>query len=103
MHLRNPWSQLVAGMVCMAMVAKIQYGWPLFVDPIANQQGWARAAIQVSFTIFVLVETWLVPFEAALVDKYGPRIMVASGGVLAGLAWVVDAYATSLPMLYVGP
>src|SRR5476649_2799487 len=102
MNLRNPWVQLVAGVVCMAMIANLQYGWTLFVDPIANQQGWARAAIQVSFTIFVLVETWLVPFEAALVDKYGPRIMVASGGVLAGLAWVVDAYANSLPMLYVG-
>jgi MFS transporter, OFA family, oxalate/formate antiporter len=102
MNLRNPWIQLVAGIICMAMIANLQYGWTLFVDPIANQQGWARAAIQVSFTIFVLVETWLVPFEAALVDKYGPRIMVASGGVLAGLAWVVDAYATSLPMLYVG-
>jgi OFA family oxalate/formate antiporter-like MFS transporter len=102
MNLRNPWIQLVAGIVCMTMIANLQYGWTLFVDPIANQQGWARAAIQVSFTIFVLVETWLVPFEAALVDKYGPRIMVASGGVLAGVAWVVDAYATSLPMLYVG-
>src|SRR5471032_1055107 len=102
MNLRNPWVQLVAGVVCMAMIANLQYGWTLFVDPIANQQGWSRAAIQVSFTIFVLVETWLVPFEAALVDRYGPRIMVASGGVLAGLAWVVDANANSLATLYVG-
>jgi OFA family oxalate/formate antiporter-like MFS transporter len=69
---------------------------------MAAQQGWARAAIQVSFTIFVLVETWLVPFEAALVDRYGPRVMVAIGGVLAGLAWIIDAYATSLFVLYIG-
>jgi OFA family oxalate/formate antiporter-like MFS transporter len=102
MNLRNPWVQLIAGVVCMAMIANLQYGWTVFVDPIANQQGWSRTAIQVSFAIFVLVETWLVPFEAALVDKYGPRIMVASGGVLAGIAWVVDANANSLPMLYVG-
>jgi OFA family oxalate/formate antiporter-like MFS transporter len=94
--------QLVAGVVCMAMIANLQYGWTVFVDPMAQHQGWARAAIQVSFTIFVLVETWLVPFEAALVDRYGPRIMVAIGGVLAGLAWVIDAYANSLFMLYVG-
>jgi OFA family oxalate/formate antiporter-like MFS transporter len=100
--LRNPWVQLVAGVVCMAMIANLQYGWTVFVDPMAKQQGWARAAIQVSFTIFVLVETWLVPFEAALVDRYGPRIMVAIGGILAGLAWVIDANAHSLFMLYVG-
>ncbi len=98
--LRNPWVQLVAGVVCMAMIANLQYGWTLFVDPIAQANGWGRAAVQVSFTVFVLVETWLVPFEAALVDRYGPRIMVAIGGVLAGTAWVIDANAHSLAMLY---
>ena len=94
--------QLIAGIVCMAMIANLQYGWTLFVDPIAKGQGWGQAAVQVSFTVFVLVETWLVPFEAALVDRYGPRIMVAIGGVLAGLAWVIDAKAQTLPVLYAG-
>ncbi|GAC1542879.1 MAG: oxalate/formate MFS antiporter [Vulcanimicrobiaceae bacterium] len=84
----------------MAMIANLQYGWTVFVDPIGKQNGWGRAAIQVSFTTFVLLETWLVPFEGALVDKYGPRIMVAIGGVLCGLAWVMDSMVTTLPMLY---
>ena len=99
--LRNPWIQLIAGIVCMAMIANYQYGWTVFVNPIAARHGWGLGAIQVSFTIFVLVETWLVPFEAALVDRYGPRVMVAIGGFLAGIAWVIDAYATSLPEFYV--
>jgi len=98
--LRNPWVQLAAGVVCMAMIANLQYGWTVFVDPIGKQNGWGRAAIQVSFTIFVLLETWLVPFEALLVDKYGPRLMVAIGGVLCGFAWFLDSTATTLPMLY---
>jgi MFS transporter, OFA family, oxalate/formate antiporter len=84
------------------MIANLQYGWTVFVNPIHEQQGWSLAAIQVSFTIFVLVETWLVPFEAAFVDKYGPRVMVAIGGALAGLAWAIDSLATTLPMLYFG-
>jgi len=100
--LRNPWVQLVIGVVCMAMIANLQYGWTVFVNPIHDGQGWSLAAIQVSFTIFVLVETWLVPFEAAFVDRYGPRIMVAIGGVLAGLSWMIDSLATTLPMLYFG-
>src|SRR5665213_2670870 len=79
--LRNPWLQLVAGVICMAMIANLQYGWTLFVDPIVNGQGWSRAAVQVSFTIFVLV---------------------ATGGVLSGIAWVIDANAHSLTVLYAG-
>ena len=98
--LRNPWVQLIAGVVCMAMIANLQYGWTVFVDPMAKAHDWDRAAIQVAFSLFVLVETWLVPVEAALVDKYGPRVMVAIGGVLAGLSWVINAHADTLPVLY---
>jgi OFA family oxalate/formate antiporter-like MFS transporter len=100
--LRNPWVQLVAGIVCMAMVANLQYGWTVFVEPINASTGWKISAIQVSFAIFVLVETWLVPFEAALVDRYGPRRMVLIGGVFAALGWVVNSFASSLEVLYLG-
>ena len=70
------WGQLIFGIVCMVMIANLQYGWTLFVNPIDEKYHWGRAAIQVAFTIFVLTETWLVPFEGYLVDRFGPRIMV---------------------------
>src|SRR5437868_14055608 len=95
------WLQLFMGIVCMAMIANLQYGWTLFVNPISEKFGWTRAAIQVAFTIFVLTETWLVPFEGYLVDKYGPRPVVAVGGILCGIGWVMNAYATSLTLLYI--
>ena len=96
------WAQLVIGIICMAMIANLQYGWTLFVNPIADKYHWSKAAIQVAFTIFVLTETWLVPIEGWLVDKYGPRIVVLGGGLLAGLGWVVNAYADTLTLLYIG-
>jgi len=95
------WGQLVMGIVCMAMIANLQYGWTLFVNPIADKHGWSRAAIQVAFTIFVLTETWLVPIEGYLVDKFGPRPVVLAGGVLCALGWVLNSYADTLTMLYV--
>jgi MFS transporter, OFA family, oxalate/formate antiporter len=96
------WGQLVMGIICMAMIANLQYGWTLFVNPIADKHGWTRAAIQVAFTIFVLTETWLVPIEGYLVDKYGPRVVVMGGGILAGLGWMINAYADTLTLLYIG-
>src|SRR6202171_6539655 len=86
------WMQLFMGIVCMAMIANLQYGWTLFVNPIADRHGWTRAAIQVAFTIFVVTETWLVPIEGYLVDKFGPRPVVFIGGLLCGLGWVVHFF-----------
>ncbi len=96
----RPWVQLVLGIICMAAVANLQYGWTLFVNPIDAKFHWGRAAIQVAFTTFVLIETWLVPVEGYLVDRFGPRPVVITGGILVAIAWVMNSYADSLPMLY---
>ena len=95
------WVQLVIGITCMAMIANLQYGWTLFVNPIDAKFHWGRASIQVAFSIFVLLETWLVPFEGYLVDRFGPRLVVLVGGILCGIAWAMNAYADSLVFLYV--
>lgn len=97
----NRWLQLLIGIVCMAMIANLQYGWTLFVNPISAKFGWSKAAIQVAFTIFVLTETWLVPIEGYLVDRFGPRPVVLGGGLLCGIGWVMNSYADTLAMLYV--
>ncbi|WP_419951362.1 oxalate/formate MFS antiporter [Methylobacterium sp.] len=94
------WRQLAFGVLCMAMIANLQYGWTLFVDPIDAKFHWGRAAIQFAFTIFVATETWLVPVEAWFVDRYGPRIVVCFGGVMIALAWLINSQASSLWMLY---
>ena len=94
------WLQLVMGIVCMAMIANLQYGWTLFVDPIDAKFHWGRAAIQLAFTLFVVTETWLVPIEAWFVDKYGPRAVIMFGGVMISLAWILNSYADSLVLLY---
>jgi OFA family oxalate/formate antiporter-like MFS transporter len=94
------WGQLVLGIACMALIANLQYGWTLFVSPIDAKYHWGRTEIQLAFSIFVVVETWLVPIEGWLVDKFGPRPVVAGGALLAGIGWVMNSYAASLPVLY---
>ena len=96
------WIQLVVGIVGMVAIANLQYGWTLFVNPIDSKHHWGKAAIQVAFTLFVLAETWLVPIEGYLVDRFGPRLLVACGGVLVGAAWWINAEAQTLFALYAG-
>jgi OFA family oxalate/formate antiporter-like MFS transporter len=94
------WGQLAFGIVCMVMIANLQYGWTLFVLPIDAKYHWGRAAIQVAFSIFVLTETWLAPVEGWFVDHFGPKLVVLIGGILVGVAWVLNSMANSLTLLY---
>src|SRR5207253_8143988 len=81
-------------------VANFQYGWTLFVPPLQEHLRQEQPLIQVTLTICVLLETWLVPFEGWLVDKFGPRLLVMLGGAAAGLGWVGSGRAESLTALY---
>src|SRR5437762_7091348 len=96
------WGQLIFGIICMVMIANLQYGWTLFVNPIDQKFHWGNASIQVAYTTFILLETWLVPFEGFLVDKFGPRLCVAAGGILVGLAWYLTSIAADLWLLWLG-
>jgi MFS transporter, OFA family, oxalate/formate antiporter len=99
------WMQLTIGVICMAMIANLQYGWTFFVNPMAKAHSWDVASIQVAFSIFVALETWLTPLEGWIVDtlgQRGPKLMVAAGGVCVALGWLINAWAGSLEMLYLG-
>src|SRR5204862_2523190 len=96
----NRWLILFFSILSMVAVANFQYGWTLFVPPLQKHLHAEQAAVQVTFTVFVLLETWLVPFEGWLVDKFGPRLLVMAGGVCAGLGWIGSGKAESLTTLY---
>jgi len=97
----NRWVILFFSVLSMVAVANFQYGWTLFVGPLQKHLNVEVALIQVTFTVFVLLETWLVPFEGWLVDKFGPKLLVMIGGVLAGAGWYGSGKAETLSALYI--
>jgi MFS transporter, OFA family, oxalate/formate antiporter len=104
--LASRWLQLVIGIICMVMIANLQYGWTLFVAPMQQKHGWDVAGIQFAFSVFIALETWLTPIEGWIADRIGarngPRLVVAFGGILVAIGWVVNSYAESLSVLYLG-
>ncbi len=102
----NRWLQLTLGVICMVLVANLQYGWTLFVAPMQKATHWDTAGIQLAFSIFVALETWLTPVEGWICDSLGPtrgpKLVVAFGGICVALGWIINSYATSLGMLYLG-
>src|ERR1700761_1576867 len=100
------WSQLIIAIICMVLIANLQYGWTFFVNPITKAHGWSIAAVQFAFSLFIALETWLTPIEGWIADSLGPRrgpkLVVAFGGVMVAVGWIIDASADSLEMLYLG-
>ena len=94
------WGYLAICIICMVMIANLQYGWTLFVNPINKAHGWSIASIQFAFAVFIALETWLTPIEGWIVDvlgpQRGPKLMVAFGGIMVATGWVINAYAMSL-------
>jgi OFA family oxalate/formate antiporter-like MFS transporter len=97
---RKRWWQLGGCVVMMLAIANIQYAWTLFSVPLTKGLHAKLSAIQLTFTIFVLLETWLVPFEGWLMDKFGPRLLATLGGILVGLGWIGSGMAGSVGALY---
>ena len=100
------WRQLALGVICMMLIANLQYSWTLFVRPMSEANGWTAAGIQWAFSIFIGLETWFTPGAGWIVDHLGPRrgpkVAVALGGVLVALGWGLNAVAGSLTVLYLG-
>jgi MFS transporter, OFA family, oxalate/formate antiporter len=100
------WGQLGCCVACMVLIANLQYGWTLFVNPISQAHGWELAEIQFAFSLFIALETWLTPIEGWFVDimgpRIGPKIMVAFGGIMVAAGWIINSQAETLMMLYIG-
>jgi len=94
------WLQLTLGLVAMMSISSPQYVWTLFTKPLQDALGATLPAVQVTFTLLVVLQTWLSPIQGYLVDRFGARPLIATGCLLSGLGWISSAYATSLMGLY---
>jgi len=94
------WVQLLLGLIAMMAISSPQYVWTLFVKSFQTTTGASLPAIQITFSILIVLQTWLSPAQGWLIDKFGPKLLIALGGALSGLGWVLSSQATSLIMVY---
>src|ERR1700722_1378447 len=97
----NRWVQLLLGLIAMMAVSSPQYVWTLFTGPLNQKLGTTLAEIQITFSLLIVLQTFFSPFQAYLVDRFGPKLLISVGALMAGGSWVLAAQAQSLTMLYV--
>jgi MFS transporter, OFA family, oxalate/formate antiporter len=96
----NRWVQLVLGLICMMAISSPQYVWALFTKPLTDSLGVSLAEVQVTFSLLIVLQTFLSPWQGFLIDRFGPRILLSAGAILTGLSWALAAGATTVTGLY---
>ena len=94
------WTQLLLGVACMTLISSPQYVWALFTQPLTAALGVTLAELQITFSILIVIQTFLSPWQGVLVDRFGPRLLLSIGVAVTGASWVLAAQATTLPALY---
>jgi len=94
------WVQLLLGVIAMMAISSPQYVWTLFVKPLQGTLGASLADIQVTFSILIVLQTALSPLQGWLIERFGPRLLIALGTAMSGLSWVLSAYVHDLGTLY---
>jgi len=97
----NRWIQLLLGLVAMMAISSPQYVWTLFTGPLNQKLGTTLTEIQVTFSLLIVLQTFFSPFQAYLVDRFGPKLLISLGAIMSGGSWVLSSYANSLAALYV--
>ena len=94
------WIQLVLGIVCMMAISSPQYTWTLFTKPLSTELAVKLPQLQVTFSILIVLQTFLSPLQGFLVDRFGPRFLISAGTVLSGASWMLASYTNTLTGLY---
>ncbi|AQS83788.1 MAG: oxalate/formate MFS antiporter [Acetobacter aceti] len=94
------WWQMAAGLACMAAISSPQYVWTLFTPMLKTEFGASAAALQVTFSLLIVLQTVFSPIQGWIGRHVAARSLIMAGVVLTGLSWVVTAQVHTLNMLY---
>lgn len=94
------WIQLGLGFVAMMAISSPQYVWTLFVKSFESTTGAKLAAVQVTISLLIVLQTWLAPIQGWLIDRFGPRLLITLGAALSGVGWIAAAHITTIFGLY---
>jgi len=97
---QNRWMQLILGLICMMAISSPQYVWTLFTKPLMAQLAVSLTQLQVTFSVFIVLQTFLSPLQGYLIEKFGPKLLLAAGAIMTGLSWVLASSADTLMSVY---
>ncbi|MFC1982160.1 MFS transporter, partial [Chloroflexota bacterium] len=78
----------------------VHFGFTALFEPIAAEFGWSYAQVSFAASIRGVETGFLAPLIGLLVDRWGPRKLMAGGAIILGISLMFLSRVTSLGMFY---
>lgn len=101
---KGRWILVILGMIINLCLGTL-YSWSVFVEPLTDyftsELGQTVSANEVlmPFSLFIAVFSVTMLLTGKFVDKFQPRTVTITGGILTGLGWLLTSTASSILML----
>ena len=79
------WVIIGISFVTLALGYGTRASFSVFLVAIQDAYGWKRGAISAGFTLHMIVAVIGLPFVGAMVDRYGPRVILCTGVVIMAI------------------
>ena len=76
------------------------YAWSFFQTPITQLAGWSNTQVAWAFSLSIFMLGVMAAWGGTKIDKYGPRKLAITGGVMYALGYIISAYALSSGTLW---
>ncbi len=86
--------------IALYVAGAVFYGFTAIFEPIANEMGWSYAQVSFASSIRGLESGLLAPLIGILVDRWGPRRLIAMGALALFLGLSLLSRMNSLAMFY---
>ncbi|HEX2988395.1 MAG TPA: MFS transporter [Chloroflexota bacterium] len=81
------------GITTIVSYGTTSYAFGVLLAPVAEDQGWSRAAISGAYALGILVAGVLGVPIGLLVDRFGGRLLMSAGSALGGMALIALSMA----------
>jgi OFA family oxalate/formate antiporter-like MFS transporter len=104
MATKNRWTIVWAGTALQLCLGTV-YAWSYFQNPLTETYHWSNTQVAWVFSLAICFLGLSAAWGGLNLEKFGPRRLAVTGGVLFGAGYLVAALALhlkSLPLLYAG-
>jgi MFS transporter, OFA family, oxalate/formate antiporter len=95
------WVVVGAAFSVLSMAYGASFSFGVFFSAMLEEFGWSRAALSGAFALYAFGYSVFAALAGNLTDRWGPRVVIATGGVFLGAGWIAMSATSAVWHPYV--